>query len=75
MMKFTAEESVFLEQLFTIRKQLEALEIEKDTHTDRLLSIMRGHGTKEAYSHDHRFEVMRYIANGKEGLLILAKPS
>lgn len=74
MMKLTKEESIFVEQLAYIKKKLEALEIEKETHTDRLLTILRGHGAKEACTYDRHFEIMRYIANGKEGLLILSKP-
>lgn len=73
-MKLTKEESVFVEQLASIKKQLEVLEVEKTTHTDRLLTIMRGHGAKSARTHNHRFEIVKYVANGKEGLLILSKP-
>ncbi len=73
MMKLTKEESVFVKQLFEVRKQIEALEVEKETQMDRLLTILRGHGAKDAYTHDHSFEIMRYQANGREGLLILSK--
>ena len=73
-MKLTKEESVYVEQLAEIKKKIEIFEIEKETHTDRLLTIMRGHGARTAYTHDRRFEIMKYAANGKEGLLILSKP-
>lgn len=74
MMKLTKEESVFVKQLFDIRKQIEILEIERKTHTDRLLTILRGHRVKDAYTDDRSFEILRYQSNGKEGILILNKP-
>lgn len=54
MLKLTEEESVFLKQLFRIRRDMEILAQEQDTHVDRLLTILRGHGAK--------------MAEGKEGL-------
>ena len=74
MMKLTKEESVFVKQLFEVKKQIEVLEVERETQMDRLLAILRGHGAKDACTHDHSFEIMRYQANGRDGILILSKP-
>lgn len=74
MMKLTKEESVFVEQLHDVRRRLMALTVEEDTHVDRLLSILRGHKAKAARTDDSRFEIEYFIADGREGIIILSKP-
>lgn len=68
-LKLTEEESVFVEQLFRVREQMEKLVIEENTHTDRLLTIMRGHGAKEAIGRDG-FTVSRVKFDSSEAIII-----
>ena len=48
MLKLTEEETVYARQLFDIRRKLHQLGIEEATNSDRLASILRGHGVKLA---------------------------
>lgn len=70
MMKFTEEESVYAGQLVDIRRKIAILQVEEDTQTDRLLSILRGHRATVAYTHDNKILITRFVAESKEGVLV-----
>jgi len=75
MMKLTKEESVYVEQLHDIRRRAEILRIEEITHTDRLLTILRGNQAKVARTHDNQFEIGYFMAMGQEGVTIHSNPT
>lgn len=71
MLKLTSEEEVFALQLFDIRKQLERLHIEEQTHTDRLLTVLRGHGTQSAHGHPSEgVTITRAVVDGQERIIV-----
>lgn len=74
MMKFTKEESVYVEQLADIRKKINILQVEEATQTDRILSILRGHQAQVAMSADNKFIVTRGVKDSVESVLVEGTP-
>lgn len=70
MMKFTKEESAFVEQLQSIRKAMAMLQIEEATQIDRILTILRGHQINTAFTHDGRITITRVIKDSIEHVQI-----
>lgn len=66
MMKFTKEESTFVEQLQSVRKAIAMLQIEEATQVDRILTILRGHQVNTAFTHDSRITITRVVKDSME---------